>query len=119
MIDETTMKRGHQTTHVACGVPATVACCEYVNFMTLEKILALDHPDAMKIYIEAGLIGYRGQASEVYMRNADIECPTLSEYLVLTCAKTISVNMIFKLMRLFSSFEMDLSYLTYLLGKLQ
>jgi hypothetical protein len=87
--------------------------------MVLEKILALDHPDAMKIYIEALLIGYRGQAAEVYIRNADIECPTLSEYLVFASAKTIHVNMLYKLMRLFSSFEMDLSDFTYLLGRLQ
>jgi hypothetical protein len=86
--------------------------------LVLEKLLKLEHPDAIKYYIEAGKIDHQGHAVDIYWREIS-KCPTLVEYLNLTFAKASNYfMMVYKIMKLFSTTDHDLEKFVNLLGKI-
>lgn len=110
------IRRGQPAVQIVHGISATLSCCELLHFKLLNKIDQLSHPDALKYLIEAGLVGYKGQAVDVHLINLH-KCPTLSEYLQLACAKASTYFILaYRLMKLFSTSDVDLKEFVMLFG---
>jgi len=74
------------------------------------------HPAAMKIYNEQLLEFNRGQGMDMYWKDNFI-CPTKTEYTTMAVRKTSwLLNFAIKLMKLFSTYEEDLSSLITIIG---
>lgn len=115
--DNKISRRNQTAVHIAHGIPSTIASCNFTHFLILEKLLKLDHPDAIKYYIEAGKIAHQGHAVDIYWREIS-KCPTLDEYLNLTYAKSSNyLVMVYKIMKLFSKTTHDIEKFVNLLGK--
>jgi geranylgeranyl diphosphate synthase, type III len=111
------IRRERASVHVVHGIPSTVASCNYAHFKILEKLVELDHPDAITFYIQAGKIHHQGQALDIYWREIS-KCPTLNEYLTLTQAKSSNyLLMVYKIMKLFSTTGHNLHDFVNLFGK--
>lgn len=114
--DNSCLRRGFPVAHSIYGVASTLNAANYVFFLALEKVQALNHPDAYKVYTEQMLELHRGQGMEIYWREHLI-CPTESEYKLMTIRKTGGLFMIaIGLMKLFSESDKDYSRLTAALG---
>jgi geranylgeranyl diphosphate synthase type 3 len=50
-----------------------------VLFIALERMLSLNHPEAITVYTEQLLELHRGQATDIYWRDNCI-CPSIEEY---------------------------------------
>lgn len=115
--DNKLSRRNQTAVHIAHGIPSVVTSCNFTHFLILEKLLELDHPDAIKYYIEAVKIGHQGHAVDIYWCEIS-KCPTLIEYLNLTYAKSSNyLIMVYKIMKLFSTTGYDLEKFVKLLGK--
>ncbi|XP_074094541.1 geranylgeranyl pyrophosphate synthase quemao [Cotesia typhae] len=114
--DNSILRRGIPVAHSIFGVPSTINAANYAIFIALERVLALDHPEATKVYTEQLLELHRGQGIEIYWRDNYI-CPTEAEYRHMTMRKTGGLfNLAIRLMQLFSECKEDFSMLTGILG---
>lgn len=110
-------RRGVPATHVAHGIPLTLACIAYNFFDVQEEVLKLNHPQAINIYTRFMLDFHIGQGVELFwIQNS--ECPKMSDYLEIAAMKSSSY-MVFSIefMRLFSKSKEDYSFFNLLLGK--
>lgn len=114
--DNSVLRRGLPVAHSIYGIANTINTANYVFFLALEQIQALNHNDATKIYTQQMLELHRGQGMEIYWRE-NLICPTESEYKLMTIRKTGGLFMIATgLMKLFSDCNKDLTKLTAALG---
>ncbi|XP_015188442.1 PREDICTED: geranylgeranyl pyrophosphate synthase [Polistes dominula] len=114
--DDSILRRGIPVAHSIFGVPSTINAANYVLFISLEKILALNHPEATQIFTEQILELHRGQGMEIYWRDNYI-CPTEDEYRHMTIKKTGGLfNMAVRLMQLFSTCNENFSQLAGIIG---
>ncbi|GAB0098289.1 geranylgeranyl pyrophosphate synthase [Sergentomyia squamirostris] len=114
--DNSILRRGVPVAHTIYGEASTINAANYTMFMALERVLALGHPDATRVYTEQMLELHRGQGMEIYWRD-NFHCPTESEYKQMTIRKTGGLFMFaIRLMQLFSSNKTDFTKLTALLG---
>lgn len=110
-------RRSQPAVHIAQSISSTLSSTSFIHFQILEKLVELDHPYAIKFYIEAGKIHHQAEAIDIYWREIS-KCPTLSEYLTLTRAKSSNyLIMIYKIMNLFSTSRHDLNNFVNLFGK--
>ena len=56
-------------------------------FIGLERVLDLDHPQAVHVFCQQMLELHRGQGMEIYWRD-NYQCPTEEEYKKMTIRKT-------------------------------
>ncbi|RZC34725.1 polyprenyl synt domain containing protein, partial [Asbolus verrucosus] len=78
--DSSTLRRGIPTAHLIYGIPAAIVTGNYIGFcVALEKVLELQHPQAVEIFTELSLELYRGQGMDIYWRD-NVVCPTEDEY---------------------------------------
>lgn len=47
--DNSKLRRGFPVAHSIYGIPSVINSANYVYFLGLEKVLTLDHPDAVKL----------------------------------------------------------------------
>ncbi|XP_050725909.1 terpene synthase-like isoform X1 [Eriocheir sinensis] len=114
--DNSVLRRGIPVAHSIYGVASTINSANYVYFLGLERVLALDHPDATRVFCEQLLELHRGQGMEIYWRDS-FTCPTEAEYRQMTIRKTGGLfGLAIRLMQLFSSSTQDYSTLTGILG---
>ncbi|KAI4491902.1 hypothetical protein M0804_003294 [Polistes exclamans] len=114
--DNSILRRGIPVAHSIFGVPSTINAANYVLFISLEKILALNHPEATQIFTEQILELHRGQGMEIYWRDNYI-CPTEDEYEHMTIKKTGGLfNLAVRLMQLFSTCNENFSQLAGIIG---
>lgn len=114
--DNSILRRGIPVAHSIYGVASTVNTANYVLFLALEKVLALGHSEATKVYTEQLLELHRGQGMEIFWRD-NFQCPTEAEYKLMTIRKTGGLFMLaIRLMQLFSENKKDFSRLTAILG---
>lgn len=112
-------RRNQPAVHVVHGISSTLASSSFIHFQILEKLVELDHPYAIKFFIEAGKIHHQAEAIDIYWREI-LKCPTLSEYLALSRAKSANfLVMIYKIMNLFSTNKHDLGNFVNLFGELK
>ncbi|XP_012283446.1 geranylgeranyl pyrophosphate synthase isoform X2 [Orussus abietinus] len=114
--DNSILRRGIPVAHSIYGVASTINAANYVLFISLERVISLNHPEATQVYTEQLLELHRGQGMEIYWRDNYI-CPSESEYRQMTTRKTGGLfNLAVRLMQLFSDCKEDFSQLAGILG---
>ncbi|XP_063993939.1 terpene synthase isoform X2 [Diachasmimorpha longicaudata] len=114
--DNSILRRGIPVAHSIFGVASTINAANYVLFIALEKVQALNQPEATQVYTEQLLELHRGQGIEIYWRDNYI-CPSEAEYRHMTMKKTGGLfNLAVRLMQLFSDCKQDFSMLAGILG---
>ena len=93
-----------------------ISSANYVYFLGLEKVLTLDHPDAVKLFTRQLLELHQGQGLDIYWRDT-YTCPTEEEYKAMVLQKTGGLfGLAVGLMQLFSDYKEDLKPLLDTLG---
>ncbi|XP_068243946.1 terpene synthase [Palaemon carinicauda] len=114
--DSSVLRRGIPVAHSIYGVASTINSANYVYFLGLEKVLALNHPKATAVFCEQLLELHRGQGMEIYWRDS-FTCPSEEEYREMTIRKTGGLfGLAIRLMQLFSEVQDDFSTITGILG---
>jgi len=114
--DNSILRRGIPVAHSIYGVASTINAANYAMFIALEKVLSLNHPEAIKVYTEQLLELHRGQGMEIYWRDNFI-CPSEEAYKAMTVRKTGGLFMMaIRLMQLFSGNRANFKKLTEQLG---
>ncbi|XP_066968194.1 terpene synthase [Macrobrachium rosenbergii] len=114
--DNSVLRRGIPVAHSIYGVASTINAANYVYFLGLEKVLALNHPKATSVFCEQLLELHRGQGMEIYWRDS-FTCPSEEEYRQMTIRKTGGLfGLAIRLMQLFSEIQDDFSTITGILG---
>ncbi|KAK8386433.1 hypothetical protein O3P69_010828 [Scylla paramamosain] len=114
--DNSVLRRGIPVAHSIYGVASTINAANYVYFLGLEKVLALEHPQATQVFCEQLLELHRGQGMEIYWRDS-FTCPSEEEYRQMTIRKTGGLfGLAIRLMQLFSNSREDYSTITGILG---
>ncbi|KOC63014.1 Geranylgeranyl pyrophosphate synthase [Habropoda laboriosa] len=94
----------------------TITAANYVIFIALERVLALNHSEGTQVYVEQLLELHRGQGMEIYWRDNYI-CPSETAYKQMTIRKTGGLfNLAVRLMQLFSDCKEDYTPLGGILG---
>jgi geranylgeranyl diphosphate synthase type 3 len=77
--DNSVLRRGVPVAHTIYGVPSTINAANYAQFIALNRLQCLNHPEAMALFSEHLLQLYLGQGMEIYWRDNNI-CPSMKEY---------------------------------------
>ncbi|XP_034193431.1 geranylgeranyl pyrophosphate synthase quemao isoform X1 [Osmia lignaria lignaria] len=114
--DNSVLRRGIPVAHNIYGTASTINAANYVIFIALERVLALNHPEGTQVYVEQLLELHRGQGMEIYWRDNYI-CPSETAYKQMTIRKTGGLfNLAVRLMQLFSDCKEDYTPLAGILG---
>lgn len=114
--DSSKLRRGNPVAHSIYGIPHTINTANYVYFLALQKIMALDIPEATKIYMEQLIILHKGQGMDIWWRDNFI-CPTEEEYKDMVLKKTGGLfGLAVRLMQLFSKNKSNFKPLIDALG---
>uniref|UniRef100_A0A8C9CJF1 Geranylgeranyl diphosphate synthase 1 n=1 Tax=Phocoena sinus TaxID=42100 RepID=A0A8C9CJF1_PHOSS len=106
--DSSELRRGFPVAHSIYGIPSVINSANYVHFLDLEKVLTLDHPDAVKLFTRQLLELHQGQGLDTYWRD-NYTCPTEEEYKAMVLQKTGGLfGLAVGLMQLFSDYKEDL-----------
>ncbi|XP_071830224.1 geranylgeranyl pyrophosphate synthase-like isoform X1 [Apostichopus japonicus] len=114
--DSSKLRRGNPVAHSIYGIPQTINTANYVYFLALQKIMALEIPEATKIYMEQLLILHQGQGMDIWWRD-NFNCPTEEEYKEMVLKKTGGLfGLAVRLMQLFSTNKSNFKPLIDALG---
>ncbi|XP_056464720.1 geranylgeranyl pyrophosphate synthase isoform X1 [Gadus chalcogrammus] len=114
--DSSTLRRGFPVAHSIYGVPSVINSANYVYFLGLEKVLTLEHPEAVRVFTRQLLELHRGQGLDIHWRDT-YTCPSEQEYRAMVLQKTGGLfGLAVGLMQLFSSWGRDLKPLLDTLG---
>ncbi|CAL8300141.1 unnamed protein product [Merluccius merluccius] len=114
--DSSTLRRGFPVAHSIYGVPSVINSANYVYFLGLEKVLTLEHPEAVHVFTQQLLELHRGQGLDIHWRDT-YTCPSEQEYRAMVLQKTGGLfGLAVGLMQLFSSWGHDLKPLLDTLG---
>ncbi|XP_018571729.1 geranylgeranyl pyrophosphate synthase [Anoplophora glabripennis] len=114
--DNSILRRGIPVAHSIYGVASTINTANYTSFIALERVMDLNHPEAISIALEQILELYRGQGMEIYWRD-NFTCPSEEEYKQMVKRKTGGLFMLaIRLMQLFSDNKADFTKITGILG---
>ncbi|XP_025269868.1 geranylgeranyl pyrophosphate synthase-like [Camponotus floridanus] len=114
--DNSILRKGIPVTHSVFGVANSLNAAFYIMFITVERLINLQHPAATKVYIEQLLELHRGQGIDIFWRDNFI-CPSEEDYKAMAIKKIgFLFNLPIRLMNLFSTYEEDLSPLLALLS---
>ncbi|XP_027626645.1 geranylgeranyl pyrophosphate synthase isoform X2 [Tupaia chinensis] len=114
--DNSKLRRGFPVAHSIYGIPSVINSANYVYFLGLEKVLTLDHPDAVKLFTRQLLELHQGQGLDIYWRD-NYTCPTEEAYKAMVLQKTGGLfGLAVGLMQLFSDYKEDLKPLLNTLG---
>ncbi|XP_039994759.1 geranylgeranyl pyrophosphate synthase isoform X2 [Xiphias gladius] len=114
--DSSKLRRGFPVAHSIYGIPSVINSANYVYFLGLEKVLTLEHPEAVKVFTRQLLELHRGQGLEIHWRDT-YSCPTEQEYRNMVLQKTGGLfGLAVGLMQLFSDWKQDLKPLLDTLG---
>lgn len=114
--DSSKLRRGFPVAHSIYGVPSVINSANYVYFLGLEKVLTLEHPEAVRVFTRQLLELHRGQGLDIFWRDT-YTCPTEEEYRRMVLQKTGGLfGLAVGLMQLFSEWKHDLKPLLDTLG---
>ncbi|XP_072293242.1 geranylgeranyl pyrophosphate synthase [Eucyclogobius newberryi] len=114
--DSSKLRRGFPVAHSIYGIPSVINSANYVYFLGLEKVLTLEHPEAVKVFSSQLLELHRGQGLDIFWRDT-YTCPTEEEYRNMVLQKTGGLfGLAVGLMQLFSEWKQDLKPLLDTLG---
>ncbi|KAL1263676.1 hypothetical protein QQF64_006415, partial [Cirrhinus molitorella] len=114
--DSSKLRRGFPVAHSIYGVPSVINSANYVYFLGLEKVLTLEHPEAVHVFTRQLLELHRGQGLDIHWRDT-YTCPSEAEYRGMVLQKTGGLfGLAVGLMQLFSDWKRDLKPLLDTLG---
>lgn len=114
--DSSKLRRGFPVAHSIYGIPSVINSANYVYFLGLEKVLTLEHPEAVQVFTRQLLELHRGQGLDIHWRDT-YTCPTEQEYRNMVLQKTGGLfGLAVGLMQLFSNWKQDLKPLLDTLG---
>ncbi|KAM8859307.1 geranylgeranyl pyrophosphate synthase isoform 1-T2 [Spinachia spinachia] len=114
--DSSTLRRGFPVAHSIYGIPSVINSANYVYFLGLEKVLTLQHPEAVRVFTRQLLELHRGQGLDIHWRDT-YTVPTEQEYRNMVLQKTGGLfGLAVGLMQLFSDWKQDLKPLLDTLG---
>uniref|UniRef100_A0A8C9WND2 Geranylgeranyl pyrophosphate synthase n=1 Tax=Scleropages formosus TaxID=113540 RepID=A0A8C9WND2_SCLFO len=114
--DSSKLRRGFPVAHSIYGIPSVINSANYVYFLGLEKVLTLQHPEAVQVFTRQLLELHRGQGLDIHWRDT-YTCPTEQEYRQMVLKKTGGLfGLAVGLMQLFSTWKQDLKPLLDTLG---
>lgn len=114
--DSSKLRRGFPVAHSIYGIPSVINSANYVYFLGLEKVLTLEHPEAVRVFTRQLLELHRGQGLDIFWRDT-YTCPTEEEYRKMVLQKTGGLfGLAVGLMQLFSDWKQDLKPLLDTLG---
>ncbi|XP_043111968.1 geranylgeranyl pyrophosphate synthase [Puntigrus tetrazona] len=114
--DSSKLRRGFPVAHSIYGVPSVINSANYVYFLGLEKVLTLEHPEAVHVFTRQLLELHRGQGLDIHWRDT-YTCPSEAEYRGMVLQKTGGLfGLAVGLMQLFSLWKRDLKPLLDTLG---
>ncbi|XP_035461031.1 geranylgeranyl pyrophosphate synthase isoform X2 [Scophthalmus maximus] len=114
--DSSKLRRGFPVAHSIYGIPSVINSANYVYFLGLEKVLTLEHPEAVQVFTRQLLELHRGQGLDIHWRDT-YTCPTEKEYRNMVLQKTGGLfGLAVGLMQLFSEWKHDLKPLLDTLG---
>ncbi|CAH0559224.1 unnamed protein product [Brassicogethes aeneus] len=114
--DNSILRRGIPVAHSIYGVASTINSANYASFIAFERVMDLEHPEAVGITLQQILELYRGQGMEIYWRD-NFTCPSEEEYNQMVIRKTGGLFMLaIRLMQLFSENKSDFTKLAGTLG---
>ncbi|XP_042358014.1 geranylgeranyl pyrophosphate synthase [Plectropomus leopardus] len=114
--DSSKLRRGFPVAHSIYGIPSVINSANYVYFLGLEKVLTLEHPEAVRVFTRQLLELHRGQGLDIHWRDT-YTCPTEQEYRNMVLQKTGGLfGLAVGLMQLFSDWKQDLKPLLDTLG---
>lgn len=114
--DSSKLRRGFPVAHSIYGVASVINSANYVYFLGLEKVLTLQHPEAVNVFTRQLLELHRGQGLDIHWRDT-YTCPSEQEYRSMVLKKTGGLfGLAVGLMQLFSSVKRDLKPLLDVLG---
>lgn len=114
--DNSKLRRGFPVAHSIYGIPSVINSANYVYFLGLERVLTLQHPQAVHVFTRQLLELHRGQGLDIHWRDT-YTCPTEQEYRNMVLQKTGGLfGLAVGLMQLFSSYRRDLKPLLDTLG---
>ncbi|XP_042625472.1 LOW QUALITY PROTEIN: geranylgeranyl pyrophosphate synthase [Cyprinus carpio] len=106
--DSSKLRRGFPVAHSIYGVPSVINSANYVYFLGLEKVLTLEHPEAVRLFTRQLLELHRGQGLDIHWRDT-YTCPSEDEYRCMVLQKTGGLfGLAVGLMQLFSHWKPDL-----------
>lgn len=85
--DDSTLRRGKPTAHLIYGSPYVINSSNYVYFLALQDVLALDDPHCVTAFNEELLNLHRGQSMDLYWRE-NLVVPSEEEYINMVMNKT-------------------------------
>lgn len=113
--DEAIMRIGFPVTHSVYGLYYSINAANYLELIAYQKLINL-HPMAVKIVIEQFMEYFKGQGMDFYWKENFI-CPTEKDYHSLALRKSAwIIELVVKLMKLFSTYEEDVLSLASTLG---
>lgn len=114
--DNSKLRRSFPVAHSIYGIPSVINSANYVYFLGLEKVLTLDHPEAVRVFTSQLLELHRGQGLDIHWRDT-YTCPTEEEYRRMVLQKTGGLfGLAVGLMQLFSEWKQDLKPLLDTMG---
>ncbi|XP_048842985.1 geranylgeranyl pyrophosphate synthase isoform X2 [Brienomyrus brachyistius] len=114
--DSSKLRRGFPVAHSIYGVASVINSANYVYFLGLEKVLTLQHPEAVHVFTRQLLELHRGQGLDIHWRDT-YTCPSEQEYRSMVLKKTGGLfGLAVGLMQLFSNCKRDLKPLLDILG---
>ncbi|KAI5095638.1 peroxisomal membrane protein PEX14 [Silurus meridionalis] len=103
--DSSKLRRGFPVAHSIYGVPSVINSANYVYFLGLEKVLTLEHPEAVHVFTRQLLELHRGQGLDIHWRDT-YTCPSEAEYHGMVLRKTGGLfGLAVGLMQLFSEWS--------------
>ncbi|KAA8577516.1 hypothetical protein FQN60_015202 [Etheostoma spectabile] len=67
--DSSKLRRGFPVAHSIYGIPSVINSANYVYFLGLEKVLTLEHPEAVRVFTRQLLELHRGQGLDIHWRD--------------------------------------------------
>ncbi|XP_061086516.1 geranylgeranyl pyrophosphate synthase-like [Conger conger] len=114
--DGSKLRHGLPTAHNTYGIPSVINSANYVYFLCLEKVLTLEHPEAVRVFTCQLLELHQGQGLDIHWRDT-YTCPSEAEYQSMVRQKTGGLfGLAVGLMQLFSGWTCDLKPLLDTLG---
>ncbi|KAI9253171.1 geranylgeranyl pyrophosphate synthase [Sporodiniella umbellata] len=114
--DDSDLRRAVPVAHHIYGVPQTINTANYVYFLALQNILALNNPEMITAYTEELIHLHQGQGIELYWRDS-LCCPTEEEYIDMVNNKTSGLlRLAVRLMQAASNSEVDYTPLVNIIG---
>lgn len=106
--DSSILRRGIPVANSIFGVAQTINTANYVYFLALSELLALQNPTLIQIYSQELLNLHRGQGMELHWRDS-LTCPTEPAYLEMVDNKTGGLfRLAIKLMQAESTLATDI-----------